>query len=295
MQLLADKVVTWNDASAPTGVATEKVYLGPDPFGLGGFQVAVATAATAPSRQILRDLFTARKGKTQIQLVVAVIHDGTVHLFGPDPQAQPIELPVEQAERQLQSVLAEPDVLAATERLAGFRKANDSTGVAGFTNSGLFATHHITSNVPKRADWEPLGNRARPLLALRKKQLIEALGFRTQTGPERNPSSLDRRPPAAGGRSPARRLRAFRRQDPAVPALAGRVRARCRCAQEVPWLVVLRKDQIRLYPGRDGVGVGSKGQAETFFEVDLSTIDSEYAALLPLIFSAERAGGGRHG
>lgn len=56
--------------------------------------------------------------------------------------------------------------------------------------------------------------------------------------------------------------------------------------QEVPWLVVLRKDQIRLYPGRDGIGVGSKGQAETFFEVDLSTVDTEYAALLPLIFSA---------
>ncbi len=50
--------------------------------------------------------------------------------------------------------------------------------------------------------------------------------------------------------------------------------------------MVLRKDQIRLYPGRDGVGVGSKGQAETFFEVDLSTIDAEYAALLPLVFSA---------
>ena len=107
--------------------------------------------------RLLRDLFTARKGKTQIQLVVAIIHDGTVHLFGPDPQAQAVELSVEQAERQLQSVLAEPDVLAATERFAGFRKANDSTGVPGFTNSGLFATHHITSNVPKRSDWDALG------------------------------------------------------------------------------------------------------------------------------------------
>ena len=106
MQLTADKIVKWNDPSAPAGVTTEKVYFGPDPFGLGGFQVAVATAATAPSRQVLRDLFTRAKGKTQIQLVVAVVHDGTVHLFGPDPQAQPIELPVEQAERQLQSVLA---------------------------------------------------------------------------------------------------------------------------------------------------------------------------------------------
>ena len=45
MRLTADKVVTWNDASAPAGVTLEKVYLGPDPHGLGGFQVAVATAA----------------------------------------------------------------------------------------------------------------------------------------------------------------------------------------------------------------------------------------------------------
>src|SRR5690606_27530665 len=105
--------------------------------------------------------------KTQIQLVVSVVHAGRAHLIGPDPQAQPIELPVEQAERQLQSVLSEPDVLAATERFAGFRKANDSTGVAGFTNSGLFASHHITSNVPKRSDWEALGSKAGPLLSKR--------------------------------------------------------------------------------------------------------------------------------
>lgn len=55
----------------------------------------------------------------------------------------------------------------------------------------------------------------------------------------------------------------------------------------MPWLVVLRKDQIRLYPGRDGVGVGSKGQAETYCEVDLATVDANYAGLLPLIFTAD--------
>ena len=127
MRLNATKVLSWNEPSAPAGMTTDRVYVGPDPFGLSGFQVAVASAVTTPSRQVLRDLFTARKGKTQIQLVVAVTHDGTVHLFGPDPQAQPIELPLDQGQRQLQSVLSEPDVLAATERLAGFRKAHDST------------------------------------------------------------------------------------------------------------------------------------------------------------------------
>ena len=36
--------------------------------------VTVATAVAAPSRQALRDLFTARTGRTQVQLVVAVGH-----------------------------------------------------------------------------------------------------------------------------------------------------------------------------------------------------------------------------
>jgi len=286
VRFTADKVVTWNDATAPVAVTVEKVYLGPDPFGLGGFQVAVATAATQPSRQALRDLFTARKGKTQIQLVVAVTHDSTVHLFGPDPQAQPIELPFELAERQLQSVLAEPDVLAATERFAGFRRASDSTGVSGFTNSGLFATHHLTSNIPKRADWEALGNGALPLLGLRTRPLIKALGFTAQPGP--NGTLL-----LTAGGHPPRAVAVLLDESEQFDAKTARFQLSpvafglaIASRQEVPWLVVLRKDQIRLYPGRDGVGVGSKGQAETFFEVDLSTIDSAYAALLPLIFSA---------
>lgn len=287
MHLTSHKVVTWTDASAPAGVTPEKVYLGPDPFGLGGFQVAVAKAVSAPSRQGLRDLFTARKGKTQIQLVVAVVHDGTVHLFGPDPQAQSIELPLEQAERQLKSVLAEPDVLAATERFAGFRKANDSTGVSGFNNSGLFASHHITSNVPKRGDWDALGNKAGGLLSKRGKQLVEALGFGTQPGPNGTVLlSIGGHPPRAVAvlLDDTEQFDAKTQRFQLSPVAFGLAVA---SKQEVQWLVVLRKDQIRLYPGRDGVGVGSKGQAETFFEVDLSTIDSEYAGLLPLIFSAD--------
>lgn len=286
MRLTADKSVTWNETSAPAGITPDKVYLGPDPFGLGGFQVAVATSTTVPARSALRDLFAARKGKTQIQLVVAVVHDGTVWLFGPDPQAQPITLAVEQAERQLQSVLHEPDVLAATERFAGFRKASGSTGVAGFLNSGLFASHHITTNVPKRVDWATLSDQGLPLLSLRRKQLIDALGFKSQAGPNGTlVLSVDGHQPRAVAvlLDDSEQFDAKTQRFQLSPVAFGLAVA---SRQEVPWLVVLRKDQIRLYPGRDGVGVGSKGQAETYFEVDLATIDREYAALLPLIFSA---------
>ena len=262
-----------------------EVYFGADPHNLGGFQVAVATSTTPPTRQALRDLFVARKGKAQVQLLVAIVHDGQAHLFGPDPQAQPITLAVELAQRQMQSVLDEPDVLAATERLAGFRKAGDS-GVAGFTNSGLFATHHIRNNVPSRPDWEALGQEAAPLLTLRGKTLIQALGFTTRPGPNGTlVLSEGGHPP----RAVAVLLDAPEHFDAKTarfqlsPVAFGLAIA---SRQEVPWLVVLRKDQIRIYPGRDGVGVGAKGQAETFFEVDLATIEADFAAILPLVFSA---------
>lgn len=290
MHLTAGNVVNWNEPAAAAGITPEKVYIGPDPVGLGGFQVAVASAAAPPTRQALRELFTSRKGKTATQLVVAVTFGGKAQLFGPDPQAQPIELPVEQAERQLQSVLAEPDVLAALDRFAGFQKSSTTTGVSGFTNSGLFATHHIMSNVPKRLDWSELGSQAKPLLNLRRHKLVEALGFSTKPGPNGSLLlSVGTHPP----RAVAVLLEDYEQFDTKTqrfqlsPVAFGLALA---SRHELPWLVVLRKDQIRLYPGRDGVGVGSKGQAETFFEVDLSTIDEEYSALLPLIFSATALG-----
>lgn len=287
MRLTAEREVNWSDAAPHPGITLDKVYIGPDPHGLGGIQVAVAEADTTPSRQALRELHAARRGRTNIQLVVAVVHNGMTHLIGPDPHALPIELPAEQAERQLQSTLKEPDVLAATERLAGFRKAGESTGIAGFTNSGLFATHHIARNVPQRADWEELGGRAAPLISLRGRKLVEALGFFVQPGANGTLTlSIGGEPPRAVAilldDSEHFDAKAQRFQlSPVAFGLAVAARA------SLPWLVVLRKDQIRLYPGRDGVGVGSKGQADTFFEIDLSTIDAEYAALLPLIFSAQ--------
>jgi hypothetical protein len=270
----------------PTDFTLEKVYIGPDPSGLGGFQVALGSVNAVPSRQLLRKLHASRKGKTQIQLVVALVHDGVAHVLGPDPQAQPVEIPLEQAERQLQSVLSEPDVLAATERIAGFRKASDSTGVEGFTNSGLFASHHIISNVPKRSDWDALGEKARPLLGKRGSELVEDLGFGSQAGPNGTMLlSIDGHPPRAVAvlLDESEQFDARTQRFQLSPVAFGLAVA---SRQEVPWLIVLRKDQIRLYAGRDGVGVGSKGQSETFFEIDLSTIDTEYAALLPLIFSA---------
>ncbi len=287
MQLSATQVVTWSQPNSPAGITPQKVYIGPVLAGLPGFQVAIASASSAPSRPALRDLFVARKGHTQTQLVVAVTHGPATHLFGPDPQSQPIELPTELAQRQLQSVLAEPDALSASDRWAGFRKAHDSSGGPGFSNSGLFATHHITQNVPHRPDWVTLNQTGSGMLSVRGRTLIAALGFKLRPASSGTfllaTSANDPRAAAVlledsenfEGKSPRFQL------SPVAFGLAVAAQER------VPWLIVLRKDQIRLYPGRDGVGVGSKGQSETFFEVDLATVDAGHAGLLPLVFSAD--------
>jgi hypothetical protein len=56
--------------------------------------------------------------------------------------------------------------------------------------------------------------------------------------------------------------------------------------QGVSWLILSKGSQLRLYPARIDLGVGRKGLAETFLEIDLPQLTSETAGYLSLIFSA---------
>lgn len=287
LTLRAEQIVDWT-GTAPAGVHLHKVYIGPDPDGLGGLQIATATVGAEPGRGMLDKLFTLRKGSRTITLVVAVTDGNRTWLYGPDPRTDIIVLAANQAQRQLQSVLDEPDSTAAFNRIAALRRQVDSGGV-GWTNNGLFAKHHLEHNVPSRPDWTSKGEQAKPLLALRGKQLIEALGFRTTAGTGDTQILA-----AASGDSEEPRAVAvlldesehFDAKSPRyqlTPIAFGLAVAQ---RQGLPWVIGLRKDAIRLYPGTVGVGVGQKGQVETFFEIDLSAIDDTHAALLALVFSA---------
>ena len=120
--LSASQTVDWND-TAPNGVAPLKVYIGPDPHGLGGFQVAIAKVSATPTRETMLALHSARKGKRNISLVVAGVKDGRIWLLGPDEQTAVVDnLTLDQGLRQLQSALDEPDSLAAYTRLGSLRR-----------------------------------------------------------------------------------------------------------------------------------------------------------------------------
>lgn len=288
VKLRAAQVIDWT-GSAPAGAILDKVYIGPDPDGLGGIQVATAAVTAEPGRGVLDKLFTLRKGSRAISLVVAASDGVRTWVYGPDSRAEIIPLAAEQAERQLQSVLDEPDSTAAFNRIAALRRQVDSGGV-GWTNNGLFAKHHLERNVPSRSDWAARGEQAKPLLGLRGQRFVEALGFRTTPGTGgtlilaavSGDSSEPRAVAVLLDESEHFDAKSSRYQlTPVAFGLAVAQR------QGLPWVVGLRKDAIRLYPGKVGVGVGQKGQVETFFEIVLSEVDDAQAALLTLVFSAE--------
>jgi len=279
----------WVVAKPPTGATPQWVYTGRDESGLGPIYVALASISVPPSRETMRALHAAYKGKSNIQLVVGAVLGNQVWIFGPDEKTEVTEpLALDQGCRQLQSALDEPDAIAAYTRLGQFRHSLDTTSLVGVTNSGLFASYHIRENVPKRNDWKESCEKAKSLLALRNEHLIKALGFKSEKTAG-NALLLTTGTPQSKAVAilldETEQFDATSARHTGISPVAFGLNVAAR--QGVPWLFVLRKDQIRIYPAKDGVGVGQKGQVETYLEIDLAAIDSDRAGLLTLIFSAD--------
>ncbi|MCC7128569.1 MAG: hypothetical protein IT192_07125 [Microbacteriaceae bacterium] len=287
MKLDGASTVAWTNA--PAGATDSVVILGKDNAGAGAIQVGVANLSSRPNKAVLDELWKSRGTKSAMGFIVAAVTPDGVWIHYPSAGANAFG-PVTpgQAERQLQSVLDESNALAAHERMRSIQEAMSAAGTAGFANHFLFATYHLNRDVPKRADWDSNGERAKSILPKRGGDLVNALGFlaepvgsdrllvlRTASGPRRAVAVLLRDDEHFEQKSSTYQL------TPVAKALevAGR--------EDVPWVIALRKSTLRLYPGRDGVGVGQRGQSETYFELDLDLLAPEMAALLTLIFSAE--------
>ncbi len=283
----ATRKLGWAE-DAPKGIELHSIFLGPNTDGLGSCEIATVTSGQAPTRETLRDLHKKRKaGRNVTCLVIAAQSGDRTFIFGPDDQTQLVSLPTEQARRVLQAALDEPTSRDAYTRFVTNWRALESTGIAGFTNNGLFASYHIRVNVVKRPDWKEQCSQSDSVRDKRHLELIKALGFTAETTVG-NALVL-----SATGQSP-RAVAVLLDDTEHFDSKSAKYQLspvawglNVAAKQNVPWLVVLRKDQIRLYPGKDGVGVGNKGQVETYFEMNLTEIDNDHVGLLNLIFSAD--------
>ena len=196
------------------------------------------------------------------------------------------DVEMSQAERLAEVALSEPSHHAATRLLLANLPELDSP-MPGLRNVGLLATQELRAGVPDRPDWRASGERARPLLGLRGRQLVESLGYGIEVL-STNTSML-----TINGRN--RAIAVFCDEDEPFDAPAQRFNGTSPVSQAlavadqkaVDWVILTRSSEIRLYAARSDTGVGRKGRAETFVELNLSLLPAELAGYLHLLFSAD--------
>lgn len=287
--LKAQRQLPWvKPDKTPDGFQTEQIFVGKGEGMALEMGFAKWAKAGQPTREQLTKLHGLRvNGRATPVVVIVEIPTHGVLVFGPNDDAAPIgPIPCDQAERVLQAALDEPNYLAARTRLAGLVQAMDSTAMPGIKNSGLFANHELKVGVPQRPDWATSCEASTTLLPVRGAELIKKLGFTAGragahamllTGIGKHPEAI------AVMLDETEAFDADSSRFQISPVAYG-----LKMAQQngVPWLMMLRGSQIRLYPARVDLGVGRKGLSETFCEVDLPQLTKDNAGYLTLIFSA---------
>ena len=276
-------------AGFPSALAPAGVFVQEAPSGL---EVTLVRASGRPKAADLREGWSKRRaGRASPVLLVAFYPtaDGQrVSLCGPVGE-QPVvhhDIEVSQAERLADVALSEPSHHAATRFLLAAMPELESR-FPGLRNIGLLATQELSAGVPERSDWATANHKSLPLLGRRGRRLVEGLGFHIQTLAT-NASML-----TIGGRNHA--VAVFCDEDEPFEAPSSRFdntspvsRALALADQHrVDWVVLTRSSEIRLYAARPDTGVGRKGRAETFVELNLSLVPTELAGYLHLLFSAE--------
>lgn len=287
--------ITWTrPAGAPVALTPVRVTLG---RGADPLEVAFATAGTAPKMDDVRRLWSLRWNRraTPVLLVVAHQADGgwvaTVCGPGENPAAV-AGLDLGQVERICAAALVEPDAGSAKRTLGRLLAGPTDQLIAGLTNQGLFASHELREGVPARPDWTAATERASVLLGMSGADLIAALGYNASAH-----GTLAQVLSAAtpGEDSPRRAVAVLLREGEVFDRPGTRfgsvspVTQGLAIAQEqgLPWLIVARGTQWRLYPAKPDVGVGRKGQSETYVELDLALLTASDAGYLTMLFAAD--------
>ena len=288
--LTSTKRIDWaRPDGCPAGFETDFVVVGNSDAGGMALEVAVSkwNKPEQPTREALTRLHTLRVNKRAQPVVLVIETSVGAIVFGPNNAAAPLgPLPVEQSQRVIQAALDEPTVIAARARLAGLVQSIDSTAMPGVKNSGLFANHELRVGVPARPDWQAACERSVAMLSSKGPQLIEKLGYKVGRAGAHALVLSGKGPHPQAIAVMLDEREAFDADSPRFAVSPVAYGLRMAEQQGVPWLIMLRGTQLRLYPARIEFGVGRKGLAETFFEVDLPQLTRDNAGYIDLIFSA---------
>ena len=270
------------------------VYLGRNNPAL---EVIVFSAAKRPIVSEVTRIWLDRRRQRAVPVLLLVtypspIGDALATLCGPVGAVPWVQQDVELslAQRMAENALSEPNHHAATRYLTNAIPQSISQ-FPGVRNAGLFATRELEYGVKRRRDWNSACRNSAPLLSMRGRQLVESLGFKIEPL-ERN-SSLLTAPQGSGSNDYVRRAVAvFCDADEPFDSPGERFGTTpASHAQTVAnrhglkWVILTRSTEIRLYAAATGIGVGSRGLTETYFELNLGLLPESNAGYLDLLFS----------
>jgi hypothetical protein len=122
VKLVGSNAIDWNPSVSIPGFSPESIF-----FGQGNaaqaMQIAAGSAGAVPTRTQLKSLYSDRKGKLPISLMLAVEHGDQISIFGPDPDAETLTLRAGNAINFLNAVLAEPEESLAYQRAISIRRS----------------------------------------------------------------------------------------------------------------------------------------------------------------------------
>ena len=281
---LDDHVPVRARLTPPSGLTARGLYLGQGNLAL---EVLVLDAQAEPKASSVRQVWKDRLGGRAAPLLVVALRNGVATICGPAGEDPPIRhIEARQAERLCLRVLAEPDRNAALRFLHDALPSLESE-LPGIRNEGLLSNHELARGARLRTDWTKAQTSAGPVLGATGMDLLRRLGFAIERADGvtslLRTGSRDRAIAVLldAGETPEGAAPRFQNLSPVSWALT------IADQRNLPWVVVVQSDRVRLYPVALGIGVGRRGRTETWIELRIGLMRQDQAALLWLVFSAD--------
>jgi hypothetical protein len=225
-----------------------------------------------------------------VLVVVGATHEGAVVTWvGPDAASLDVlELEWSTARALIAGAAEQPAGPAAVRYLIERLPREGDEGIPGVNNLGMFAAHALIERARDFPEWQANGSGAQKVRGNSGRALVEALGYTVeQTGQVTAVlRSEDDHARAIAvfldqGEAPDAAAVRFGGQTPVGAALARAER------DNIPFVLITRGNSIRLHVTGRLQGVGRKGPAETYVQVDMSLLRDEHLPYVPLIFGAK--------
>jgi hypothetical protein len=267
-----------------TGLTPRRLHLG---AGNPALEILVLDSATPPRVPSLREAWKTRHGGRAAPLIVVALHGDGAWICGPAGEEPPVRrIETEQAERVCRRALAERDRNAALRFLHDALPSLESE-LPGIRNEGLLSDHELARGARLRPDWASAQTKAVPILGAEGMDMLRRLGF----GVEKADGVTSLLRSGTRDRAIAVLLNADETPESAAPRFQNLSPVSWALAKaeqrNLPWVVVVQDDRIRLYPVALGIGVGRRGRTETWIEMRTGLLRQDQAALLWLTFSAD--------